>query len=266
MNAFQLINNMVSVKTCQGSDFSDIQPTSCHTYKPSGTPPATQPSCMVQEELPHRLSGSMNAFQLINASLDLSAMFDRRHDVVRRHTRFTCRAPADVLLQRFADVIQRLQGSSRVSGNRCVCMPDQGSSRNLTSGPEVIRVGQWRAFELAAACLHGWFGFMLFSTRPGAIAARTCCRALPILNPKPCPLFLWTRLHVMKRTCMRCRDLLVGGHRQFPSHSACWCSRLAVDGRILVVCHHTLLPGSTCILSLHNCSSHTGPRTKPHPR
>ena len=39
--------------------------------------------------------------------------------MIRRHTRFTCKAPQEVLLLRFAEVITHLKGTSRTSGARC---------------------------------------------------------------------------------------------------------------------------------------------------
>lgn len=42
----------------------------------------------------------------------------RREDVVRRHTRFTCKAPQEMPLARFAEVALHLRGSSRITGSR----------------------------------------------------------------------------------------------------------------------------------------------------
>ena len=54
--------------------------------------------------------------------------------MVRRHTRFTCKAPQDVLLQRFAEVVAHLKGSSRTAGSRCVpTLPS--SMTKLPGGP-----------------------------------------------------------------------------------------------------------------------------------
>ena len=61
----------------------------------------------------------LNAFELINAALDISALFEQRSDVVKRHTRFTSReAP-----ERIAEVVEaahrQLGGTSERNSFKC---------------------------------------------------------------------------------------------------------------------------------------------------
>ena len=51
--------------------------------------------------------------QLINAALDISALFDARTDVVARMTRFTSRAAPGVLLARVEEAAHALGGRTR---------------------------------------------------------------------------------------------------------------------------------------------------------
>lgn len=53
------------------------------------------------------------AAQLINAALDISALFDARTDVVARMTRFTSRAAPGVLLARVEEAAHALGGRTR---------------------------------------------------------------------------------------------------------------------------------------------------------
>lgn len=46
--------------------------------------------------------------QLINAALDLSALFEARDDVVTRHTRFTSTADVPVILDRIEEAARQL--------------------------------------------------------------------------------------------------------------------------------------------------------------
>ena len=69
---------------------------------------------------PSSIAG-MNAFQLINAALDLSAMFERRSDVVHRHTRFTSKMPPAVLLDHLQDAVRHLKGTTKRVDNRWGC-------------------------------------------------------------------------------------------------------------------------------------------------
>ena len=77
--------------------------------------------------LPHR-----RAAQLINAALDISALFDARTDVVARMTRFTSRAAPGALLSRVEEAAHALGGRTRrrddarcspATANRCSCLP-----------------------------------------------------------------------------------------------------------------------------------------------
>lgn len=61
----------------------------------------------------------LNAFELINAALDISSLFERRSDVVKRHTRFTSRESPS----RIAEVVEaahvQLGGLSERNSFRC---------------------------------------------------------------------------------------------------------------------------------------------------
>ena len=60
---------------------------------------------------PGRLpAAGMNAFELMTSALDISAMFERRTDVISRGTRFTSRAPPPDILQRLEDATASLGG------------------------------------------------------------------------------------------------------------------------------------------------------------
>ena len=54
--------------------------------------------------------------QLINAALDISAIFEAREDVVTRHTRFTSKAPLGALMQGIQDAATRLGASTQRRG------------------------------------------------------------------------------------------------------------------------------------------------------
>lgn len=51
--------------------------------------------------------------QLINAALDISALFDARKDVISRATRFTSKAPPRKILQRIEDAVVSLGGTAK---------------------------------------------------------------------------------------------------------------------------------------------------------
>ena len=70
--------------------------------------------------------------QLINAALDISALFEARKDVISRATRFTSKAPPKKILDAVEEtVIAQLQGSVKRRGDstrrarcpRCFCLP-----------------------------------------------------------------------------------------------------------------------------------------------
>jgi len=67
--------------------------------------------------------------QLINAALDISALFDARTDVVARMTRFTSRAPPGALLPRIEQAAQALGGTAR----------RRGDARHAPARPPVLR-------------------------------------------------------------------------------------------------------------------------------
>lgn len=56
---------------------------------------------------------SLNAFQLMNSALDISAIFERRDDVVLRATRFTSKAAPPDILQHLESAIAKRGGTSR---------------------------------------------------------------------------------------------------------------------------------------------------------
>lgn len=51
--------------------------------------------------------------QLINAALDISALFDARKDVIARATRFTSKAPPRKILQRIEEAVTSLNGTTK---------------------------------------------------------------------------------------------------------------------------------------------------------
>ena len=51
--------------------------------------------------------------QLINAALDISALFDARKDAVSRATRFTSKAPPRKILQRIEEAVTSLNGTTK---------------------------------------------------------------------------------------------------------------------------------------------------------
>ncbi len=61
------------------------------------------------------------ALQLINAALDISALFDARKDVISRATRFTSKAPPHKILERVEEAVTKLGGTvkRRPESSRC---------------------------------------------------------------------------------------------------------------------------------------------------
>lgn len=55
----------------------------------------------------------MNAFELMTAALDISALFERCEDVVSRSTRFTSKAPPAEILERLEAATSGLGGSAK---------------------------------------------------------------------------------------------------------------------------------------------------------
>ncbi|KAK9814362.1 hypothetical protein WJX72_004541 [[Myrmecia] bisecta] len=55
----------------------------------------------------------LNAFEMINAALDISSLFERRDDVVRRHTRFTSKQPKATVLSKLEAAAVSMGGSVR---------------------------------------------------------------------------------------------------------------------------------------------------------
>ncbi len=69
----------------------------------------------------------MLLLQLINAALDISAIFEAREDVVSRHTRFTSKASVAALMKGIEDAAARLGATSQQRGPTkcaplCTCM------------------------------------------------------------------------------------------------------------------------------------------------
>lgn len=68
-----------------------------------------------------RTTAGMNAFQLMSSALDISAIFERRDDVISRATRFTSKAPPPEILRRLESSIAKLGGSvKRRDSARCL--------------------------------------------------------------------------------------------------------------------------------------------------
>ncbi|KAK9822215.1 hypothetical protein WJX81_007583 [Elliptochloris bilobata] len=82
----------------------------------------------------------LNAFQLINAALDISALFDARTDVVARMTRFTSRALPCALLSRVEESAQALGGRTRRRDDTRVRVSVPGPHGSVVLGVEVLPV------------------------------------------------------------------------------------------------------------------------------
>ena len=79
--------------------------------------------------------------QLINAALDISALFDARKDVISRATRFTSKAPPRKIMQRIEEAVTALKGTTkrREASARYFepCSPRYGSPLFPLSTPSV---------------------------------------------------------------------------------------------------------------------------------
>ena len=62
----------------------------------------------------------LNAFEIINAALDISALFERRSDVVKRHTRFTSRESPERIAEAMEAAHAQLGGTSERNSFKCV--------------------------------------------------------------------------------------------------------------------------------------------------
>ncbi|KAK9845086.1 hypothetical protein WJX74_010435 [Apatococcus lobatus] len=82
----------------------------------------------------------LNAFELINVALDISWLFEKRADVIRRHTRFTSREPPASIILNLEHATQRLGGSvqHRDSTRTRLAMP--GKRGALTVAVEVLPI------------------------------------------------------------------------------------------------------------------------------
>lgn len=61
----------------------------------------------------------LNAFELINAALDISSLFERRSDVVKRHTRFTSREVPERIAEVLESAHRQLGGRSERNSFKC---------------------------------------------------------------------------------------------------------------------------------------------------
>ena len=61
----------------------------------------------------------LNAFEIINAALDISALFERRSDVVKRHTRFTSRESPERIAEEMEAAHTQLGGTSERNSFKC---------------------------------------------------------------------------------------------------------------------------------------------------
>ena len=61
----------------------------------------------------------LNAFELINAALDISSLFERRSDVVKRHTRFTSREAPERIAEVLEAAHRQLGGRSERNSFKC---------------------------------------------------------------------------------------------------------------------------------------------------
>lgn len=69
--------------------------------------------------------GRLNAFELLNSALDISAIFEHKDDVVTRRTRFTSKASTHDLLAALQQSTKAKGGSVHVQGSNtswCGCI------------------------------------------------------------------------------------------------------------------------------------------------
>uniref|UniRef100_A0A1D2A0C5 non-specific serine/threonine protein kinase n=1 Tax=Auxenochlorella protothecoides TaxID=3075 RepID=A0A1D2A0C5_AUXPR len=64
----------------------------------------------------------MNAFQLLRANLDISAIFEGRQDVVKRRTRLTCGPDLGGILHRIQAAVEGVGGHVARRSPNCLCM------------------------------------------------------------------------------------------------------------------------------------------------
>lgn len=86
--------------------------------------------------------------QLINAALDISALFEARKDVISRATRFTSKAqPKKILDMVEKTVIAQLQGSVKRRGDSTRCASCTGHQQRQPSGmvAEIVWLRRMRA-------------------------------------------------------------------------------------------------------------------------
>jgi 5'-AMP-activated protein kinase catalytic alpha subunit len=111
--------------------------------------PLVEPQLLTQEEQTStaqnhsavtRSQKQMNAFELINAALDLSALFEAREDVVTRHTRFTSNATVPVILDRIEEAAQQLGARAQRRGPARTRLLMSSQRGPLTVNVEVLVV------------------------------------------------------------------------------------------------------------------------------
>ncbi|KAK9864289.1 hypothetical protein WJX84_010483 [Apatococcus fuscideae] len=82
----------------------------------------------------------LNAFELINVALDISAMFERRGDVIRRHTRFTSKEPAESIIANLEGATERLGGRVQHRDSTRTRLTVQGKRGRLSVAVEVLPI------------------------------------------------------------------------------------------------------------------------------
>ncbi|KAL3135668.1 hypothetical protein ABBQ38_006143 [Trebouxia sp. C0009 RCD-2024] len=86
-------------------------------------------------------SRQMNAFELINVALDISAIFEAREDVVTRHTRFTSKASVPVLMEAIRSAASTLAATSQQRGPTKLRLSANGGKVNeVRVGVEIMQV------------------------------------------------------------------------------------------------------------------------------
>ncbi len=73
----------------------------------------------------------LNAFEIINAALDISALFERRSDVVKRHTRFTSRETPERIAEAIEAAHKHLGGTSERNSFKCASSSDHPFPANV---------------------------------------------------------------------------------------------------------------------------------------
>jgi len=107
----------------------------------------------------------LNAFEIINAALDISALFERRSDVVKRHTRFTSRETPERIAEAIEAAHKHLGGTSERNSFKCAfvfCLPcscQRLAAHSYTLSP--LSSSKFVTVSLPAACSTVWHSLFI---------------------------------------------------------------------------------------------------------